>query len=159
MVGSGPFRLVEGTAGGSTYRFEANPDYWGGAPHIDEVVFRVFKADDPAAQALIKGEVDFVENLPAVQIDALKDKPGITALNGDSPGFEEIAFNTGAVDTETGKPIGDGKPALKDPAFRHALGYAHRLRRRPRTRLPGCRGHRAHDHPAGVQGLPLGALR
>ena len=123
VVGSGPFRLVEGTAGGSTYRFEANPDYWGGAPHIDEVVFRVFKADDPAAQALIKGEVDFVENLPAVQIDALKDKPGITALNGDSPGFEEIAFNTGAVDTESGKPIGDGKPALKDPAFRHALGY------------------------------------
>ena len=124
MVGSGPFRLVEGTAGGSTYRFEANPDYWGGAPHIDEVVFRVYKADDPAAQALIKGEVDFVENLPAVQIDALKDEPGITALNGDSPGFEEIAFNTGAVDTETDKPIGDGNPALKDPAFRHALGYA-----------------------------------
>ena len=38
VVGSGPFRLVEGTAGGSTYRFEANPDYWGGAPHVDEVV-------------------------------------------------------------------------------------------------------------------------
>ena len=47
MVGSGPFRLVEGTAGGSTYRFEANPDYWGGAPHIDEVVFRVFKSRRP----------------------------------------------------------------------------------------------------------------
>ena len=30
VVGSGPFRLVEGTAGGSTYRFEANPDYWQG---------------------------------------------------------------------------------------------------------------------------------
>ena len=41
----GPFRLVEGTAGGSTYRFEANPDYWGGAPHVDEVVFRVFKSE------------------------------------------------------------------------------------------------------------------
>ena len=25
VVGSGPFRLVEGTAGGSTYRFEAQP--------------------------------------------------------------------------------------------------------------------------------------
>ena len=30
VVGSGPFRLVEGTAGGSTYRFERNPDYWQG---------------------------------------------------------------------------------------------------------------------------------
>ena len=34
------------------------------------------------------------------------------------------AFNIGAVDPESGEPLGDGNPALKDPAFRHALGYA-----------------------------------
>jgi peptide/nickel transport system substrate-binding protein len=124
VVGEGPFRLVEGTAGGSTYRFEANPDYWQGAPHIDEVNFRVFKSDDPAVQALIKGEVDFVEGITPLQVKALQGQDGITAHNGDSPGFDEIAFNTGAVDTDTGKPIGDGNPALKDPKFRHALGYA-----------------------------------
>ena len=124
VVGSGPFRLVEGTAGGSTYRFEANPDYWGGAPHIDEVVFRVYKSEDPAVQALIKGEVDFVDGITPLQVKALQDEHGITAQNGDSPGFDEIAFNTGAVDTETGEPIGDGNPALQDPKFRHALGYA-----------------------------------
>ena len=27
-----------------------NPDYWRGTPHVDEVVFRVFKAADPAVQ-------------------------------------------------------------------------------------------------------------
>ena len=123
VVGSGPFRLVEGSAGGSTYRFEANPDYWGGAPHIDEVVFRVYKSEDPAAQALIKGEVDFVENITALQVKALQGRDGITAASGDSPGFEEIAFNTGAVDTDSGDPIGDGNKALEDPKFRHALGY------------------------------------
>ncbi|MEI2810926.1 MAG: ABC transporter substrate-binding protein [Nocardioides sp.] len=124
VVGSGPFRLVEGTAGGSQYRFEANPDYWKGAPHIDEVVFRVFKSEDTAVQALIKGEVDFVENINAVQVKALQGRDGIEAINGASPGFDEIAFNTGAVDVETGKPIGDGNPAVADPAFRHALGFA-----------------------------------
>ena len=124
VVGIGPFRLVEGTAGGSTYRFEANPDYWGGAPHVDEVVFKVYKSDDPAVQALIKGEIDFVEDITPLQVKALQGREGITAQNGISPGFDEIAFNTGAVDTSTGKPIGDGNPALKDPAFRHALGYA-----------------------------------
>ena len=87
---------VEGTAGGSTYRFEANPDYWGGAPHIDEVVFRVYKSEDPMVQALIKGEVDFVEDITALQVEALEGEDGITAQNGDSPGFDEIAFNTGA---------------------------------------------------------------
>ena len=124
VVGSGPFRLVEGSAGGSTYRFEANPDYWNGAPHVDEVVYRVYKSEDPAIQALLKGEVDFVENINALQVQALEGREGITAQSGASPGFEEIAFNAGAVDTETGEPIGDGNPALEDPEFRHALGYA-----------------------------------
>ena len=95
VVGSGPFRFVEGTAGGSTYRFEANPDYWKGAPHIDEVVFRVFKSEDPMVQALIKGEIDFAEGISALQVQSLEGQEGIIAQNGDSPGFDEIAFNTG----------------------------------------------------------------
>ena len=124
VVGSGPFRFVEGTAGGSTYRFEVNPDYWKGAPHIDQVVFRVYKSEDPAVQALIKGEVDFVEEISALQVDALQGREGITAQNGDSPGFDEIAFNTGSIDLETGEPIGDPNPAVLDPKFRFALNFA-----------------------------------
>ena len=124
VVGTGPFVLVEGKAGGSTYRFEKNPDYWGGEPHIDEVIIRVFKAEDPMVQALIKGEVDFIHDINPLQIKALEGRENIKAFNGVSPYFEELGFNTGAVDTETDKPIGDGNPALKDPKFRHALGYA-----------------------------------
>jgi peptide/nickel transport system substrate-binding protein len=124
VVGTGPFRLVEGKAAGSTYRFEANPDYWGGKPHVDEVVFRVYKAEDPMVQALIKGEVDFIHDISPLQIKALKGRDGITAVNGVSPYFDEIGMNTGATDTKTGKAIGDGNPALKDAKFRHALGYA-----------------------------------
>ena len=124
VVGSGPFRFVEGTAGGSTYRFEANPDYWKGAPHIDEVVFRVYKSEDPMVQALIKGEVDFVEDISALQVQSLEGKEGITAHNGDSPGFDEIAFNTGSIDIETGEPMGDPNPAVLDPEFRFALNFA-----------------------------------
>ena len=30
------------------------------------------------------------------------------------------------MEPETGEPIGDGNPALQDPAFRHALGYGDR---------------------------------
>ena len=124
VVGSGPFRLVEGTAGGSTIRFERNPDYWQGGSYIDELVFRVYKAEDPMVQALIKGEIDFAEGITALQVRSLEGQEGITAQNGDSPGFDEIAINTGAVDTETGEPLGDGHEALKDPAFRYALNFA-----------------------------------
>ena len=61
----------QGTADGSTFKFEANPDYWGGTPHIDEIDFQFYKNDDSAVQALIKGEIDFVE--------------GITAARGQEP--------------------------------------------------------------------------
>lgn len=124
VVGSGPFRLVEAAAGGSTIRFEANEDYWAGAPNIDEVVFRVFKAEDPAIQALRKGEIDFVEGISPNQIEALEGVEGITAQAGDSPGFDEIGFNVGSVDLETEEPIGDPNPAVLDPKFRYALGFA-----------------------------------
>jgi peptide/nickel transport system substrate-binding protein len=124
VVGSGPFRLVQGTADGSTFKFEKNPGYWGGTPHIDEIVFQYYKNDDSAVQALIKGEVDFVENITPLEVKSLQGKDGITAHNGDSPSFDEVAFNTGSVDTKTGKPIGNPNPAVLDPKFRHAVGYA-----------------------------------
>ena len=70
--------------------FETNPDYWGGAPHVDEVVFRVFKAEDPMVQALIKGEVDFVHDITPLQVKALKGRDGhhrdqrrLAVLRGD----------------------------------------------------------------------------
>jgi peptide/nickel transport system substrate-binding protein len=133
VVGSGPFRFVEGKAGGGSYRFEANPDYWQGAPHIDEIEFTVFKSVDTAIQALKKGEVDFAEGLNPLQVKALQGQPDIKAINGDSPGFDEIAFNTGAVkvdgsrptfaDVQKAEPLGDGNPVLKDVKFRRALAY------------------------------------
>jgi len=138
VVGSGPFRFVSGTAGGSTYTFEKNPHYWGGTPHVDQVVYRVYKSKDPAVQALIKGEVDFVEDINPLQVRALQGHKGITAHNGISPLFEEIGFNTGSVDTKTGKPIGDANPAVGDPKFRHALGYALDLNRITKNAYQGA---------------------
>ncbi len=125
VVGSGPFRLVQGTADGSTFKFEANPDYWGGTPHIDEIDFQFYKNDDSAVQALIKGEIDFVENITALEVKSLQSQAGVTAHNGNSPGFDEIAFNAGSVSKASGgHPIGNPDPAVLDPKFRHALGYA-----------------------------------
>jgi peptide/nickel transport system substrate-binding protein len=124
VVGSGPFRLVSGRAAGSLYKFEVNPDYWGGRPNIDEIIYRVFNAEDPAVQALLKGEVDFVDGITPLQVKALQGKDGITAILGNSPSFDEIAFNVGSVNVQTGKPMGDPNPALMDPKFRYALQFA-----------------------------------
>jgi peptide/nickel transport system substrate-binding protein len=124
VVGSGPFRIIEGKASGSLYRFVPNPHYWGGVSHIDSLVFRVYNAEDTVVEALKKGEIDFAEGISPLQVKALKSSSGITAQMGDSPGFDEIAFNTGSVDLKTGKPIGDPNPAVLDPKFRFALTTA-----------------------------------
>lgn len=124
VVGTGPFRLVEGTAGGSIYRFEVNPDYWGGRSNLDEIVYTVYKAEDPMVQALVKGEIDFAEDVSPVQLKALEGTEGINTVTGMSPGFDEISFNAGSVDVDTGDPIGNPNPAVLDPDFRYALGFA-----------------------------------
>ena len=87
-------------------------------------MFTVYKEEDAAVQALKKGEVDFVEGIQGLTVQRLQGASGISTHIGLAPGFDEIAFNTGAVNPSTGVPKGDGNPAVQDPAFRHALGYA-----------------------------------
>ena len=48
-VTSGPFHLVERQT--DRWTFEANEDYWAGAPHVDEVAFRVFGSQDEMVAA------------------------------------------------------------------------------------------------------------
>jgi peptide/nickel transport system substrate-binding protein len=122
LVGSGPFTLVEYRPG-QFLRFEANPDYWAGGPQVDEVVMRVFGAEDAMVQALRKGEIDVVSSLSANTFASLQGQDGITTIQAASTGFEQIGFNTGAA-TVDGEPIGDGHPAFTDVAFRQALAHA-----------------------------------
>ncbi len=124
VVGSGPFRLVQGQGDGSTFKFEKNPDYWGGTPHIDEVIFQFYKNDDSAVQALIKGEVDFVEDITALEVKSLagqgrdhRPQRQLARLRRD-----RLQLRLGR--RQTGNPIGNPNPAVLDPKFRHALGYA-----------------------------------
>jgi peptide/nickel transport system substrate-binding protein len=122
VVGSGPFKLEERNTG-QFVRLSANKYYWGGAPKIDEVVFRVFNNADAQLQALKKGEIDFAEELDTAPFNSIKNTENITAVDADYGGFNELAFNTGAA-LDTGEPIGDGHPALKDNRVRQAIAHA-----------------------------------
>jgi len=50
-VGSGPFVLAERSTG-QFVRLTANKSYWGGAPKVDELVYRVFNNADAMIQAI-----------------------------------------------------------------------------------------------------------
>jgi peptide/nickel transport system substrate-binding protein len=122
IVGSGPFVLTEYRKG-QFIRLRANQDYWGGAPKVDELVFRVFNNQDSMAQALKRGEIDFADSLEANIFDALEGSDGIETVPAEYSGFNEIAFNYGAA-LDDGTPIGDGHPALKDRDVRLAIAHA-----------------------------------
>lgn len=121
-VGSGPYVLAERKVG-QFVRLVANKNYWAGAPHMDELIFRVYSSPEALAQALKKGEIDIADSLEANVFDSLTGQPGITTLRSKYSGFNEIAFNVGAALVD-GTPIGDGHPALKDKAVRIALAHA-----------------------------------
>ena len=95
VVGSGPYVVTEHQKG-QFLRFKANPNYYGGKPKVDEVVFRVFQNDDSLAQALKRGEIDFADDLGANVFKSLEGVDGVTTRDAAYSGFNEIAFNTGA---------------------------------------------------------------
>lgn len=61
-AGTGPYRFVEWVRGESI-TLEANPDYWGGAPEIDRVVFRFVQEPGTRVSGLLSGEFDLITNL------------------------------------------------------------------------------------------------
>jgi peptide/nickel transport system substrate-binding protein len=124
LVGTGPYVAVEFQTS-QFVRFERNPYYWGTQGAADEVVIQFFKSDDTMVQALKAGEIVYARGPNPDQLKALANEPGMKTVVGESNGWTQLAFNT--YGTGTDKTIKDGGPsttALKDTAFRDALGYA-----------------------------------
>lgn len=59
-VGTGPFKFVSWQEG-TEIVVEANEDYWGGAPGVDQVVFRVIPDDSARFLALQAGDIHGLE--------------------------------------------------------------------------------------------------
>jgi len=80
-IGTGPF-IFDKWSPGNQVRVVANKDYFGGAPSLDSVTFRIIKDETAAAIALENGEIDvfFALQSPPV-IDRLKKASNITVLN------------------------------------------------------------------------------
>jgi peptide/nickel transport system substrate-binding protein len=125
-VGSGPFTIAEYKVG-EYVRMIRNPYWTGATPHVDEIVYQIFKNEDALSQALKAGEVDFGYFTSANIYNSLQGQPNIGTLNGTIPSFSEIGLNTGSAyqpKTATYTPHGDGHPALTDVVVRRAIRMA-----------------------------------
>jgi peptide/nickel transport system substrate-binding protein len=121
-VTSGPYIPVEHKKD-QYVKLKANPDYWRGAPKIDEL--QVIFYDNPAAAVvgLKKGDIDLLGRLAPPDFEALKGDANVVQWNNEGRRASYLQINHGAT-TSDNKPIGDGHPALKDPKVRQALHHA-----------------------------------
>lgn len=82
-VGTGRYRLVEHVKE-SYIKLVRNDEYWGELPDAETVEFRVIANAATRTTALINGEVDFISNIPVMDVDRLKDASNVQVITNPS---------------------------------------------------------------------------
>jgi peptide/nickel transport system substrate-binding protein len=108
-IGTGFYKLSEWQAD-QFIRFEANPDYWGGAPNNDGAVAFVHADTEVGSAALDAGDIDLMFTPPEIQ-PRYEDNPDFTLLNYVYYTPISLAFN-------------HKHPILQDIVVRQAIGMA-----------------------------------
>ena len=91
-VGTGPFKFVS-FAPGESLEFEANADYFQGAPQISRMFIPIIKDDVAGAQALAAGQVDWKYSLTGPAYEEIKDNPNLKFVEYPDFGFFSLYFN------------------------------------------------------------------
>jgi peptide/nickel transport system substrate-binding protein len=78
-VGTGPYAF-DSWSRGSSITLTANPDYWGGAPEIDEAEFRFIPEFGTRLSSLLSGEVDLITNLLPEFVEQVPQSFAVTGV-------------------------------------------------------------------------------
>ena len=117
LVGSGPFQTVAYEQD-NYVTMVANPNFWGGRPKIDELIFQTYQNADTMVSDLRSGYLDAAVGIPRAQYAQVSKTPGITASADAYWQFVELGMNCDP------SPSSKGNPVLLDERFRQALNWA-----------------------------------
>lgn len=126
MIGTGPFKFVR-FARGQEIVMTRNPDYWGPKPDWDRVTFRILTDNGARTAALLSGDVDVIESVPAADVPRLKQNPKYRIEQQVSWRtifwqMDQSRDNPPFVTDKAGKPL--GRNPFKDPRVRTAISKA-----------------------------------
>lgn len=121
VVGYGPYTLTDYKTD-QYATLTANQDYLFGAPKPSTLILQSFQTSDAAVAALRSGQLDQVGSLTATQFDSIKGDKGITTFQALGPRWSGVEVNGGAR-SKSGKALGTGNAALKNPEVRKAIAY------------------------------------
>jgi peptide/nickel transport system substrate-binding protein len=111
MIGTGAYKLVE-VEPGQFYRFEANPDYYRGAPQVQEIIAKIVKDRTQQFNQLRSGEADAVlSSVPPAFVAELEGDADLKLAQG-SDFFNYIFYTNGS------------REPFDDPAVRQAVAKA-----------------------------------
>jgi len=91
-VGTGPFKFVSWEEGNQIV-VDANADYWGGAPTISQIVFRVIPDDSARFLALKAGDIQGLEQAVIEDLAAAEADPNLTIITRPALNTSYLAFN------------------------------------------------------------------
>jgi len=109
-VGTGPFKFVEWVEGDRIV-VDANADYWGGAPTVDQIVFRVIPDDSARFLALQAGDIHALEQAVVEDLQAAEADEALYVETRPALNTGYLAFNYKIVE-------------FQDPKVREAVAHA-----------------------------------
>ncbi len=109
-LGAGPFVLDRRE--GESWHLTANQFFYGGAPRVRRLTFKLIRDDNSRLLALVGGSGDLTENtIPPLLVDAVAAQPRIALQTGRSSVYSYLGLNC-------------EDPILKDVRVRRAIAYA-----------------------------------
>ena len=124
-IGTGPYKFKEYVPGDRIV-LERNENYWGPKPVWTKVTFKPIKSGPSRVAALLAGDVDFIEQVPTVDIERLKKDANLSLSQGISNRVIYLHLDHDRDDSPFVKS-NDGskiKNPLKDLRVRQAISMA-----------------------------------
>lgn len=91
--GTGAYRVVDWTANQRVVA-EANPDYWGGAPDLQAVIFRPITDANTRIAEMMSGGLDVMVEVPPDALAQFRESPGYEVLEQAGPHLWFLILNT-----------------------------------------------------------------
>jgi peptide/nickel transport system substrate-binding protein len=82
-IGTGPYKFVEWVPGDRIV-LQRNDDYYGTKANFDKVTFKPIKSGPARISALLAGDVDFIDNVPPLDVARLKQDKSVQLSSGPS---------------------------------------------------------------------------
>ena len=153
-VGTGAFKFVTWVKD-DRIEFEANEQWWHGAPKIKTLIFRPIPEETTRMSALQTGEVDIATNVPPHLVKELKNNPKVTISS--APSVRTIFMPIYTVQCEQVQGSWDCRKPVQgptaNPKVRQAINYAVDLNAIIKNVLEGAGG--PDRHAADRQALRL----